>query len=179
MASKKVASEQDYECYLQNTLGISIWLVQVYLLERKNTHLLYNINQCSFPRYEVAESDTCAKFWLQWNREAEPLTSVAIRKLFLTAWLTSSGASASGTQASFKSFKSRYANTKHLWSLFREKKVVKIFLLGHLSFHQSWFSGYMIRKFKENTFRKITFWKGNKGNGSFSHLCMCVKVLTC
>lgn len=50
MASQKVASEQDYECYLQNTLGINIWLVQVRLLEEKATHLLYNINQCSFPR---------------------------------------------------------------------------------------------------------------------------------
>lgn len=56
MASQKVTSEQNYECYLQNTLGINIWLVQVCLLEKKGTHLLYNVNQYNIPRYEVAES---------------------------------------------------------------------------------------------------------------------------
>lgn len=110
--------------------------------------------------------------------EAEPLPSVAIRKSFLTVWLTSSGASAPGTQASVKPFESGYAHTELPWSLLTEKKGVKIFLLGHLSFQQSWFSGHMIRKCKENTFKKIILWKWSKGNSSFSRLCPCVKVLT-
>jgi len=40
------------------------------LARRKDTHLFYSINQYSIPRYEVAESDTCVKFWLQRNKRS-------------------------------------------------------------------------------------------------------------
>lgn len=170
MASQKVASEQDYEHYLQNTLGINIWLVQVLLLEKEihiSCTILINAAsqdtklQSQTPLQNTGSSkikrSSANNFNCKSETYPEQLLCLGIRH-----------------PSQLKPSASRSADNKHPQLLFRE---MSAFLFGHLSFHWAWVSDHMIRKCKKKTSKKVIFWKWNKSNSPFSSVCTHIKYL--
>lgn len=155
MASQKVASEKDYECYLQNTLGINIWLVQVCSLEKKiHIPCTILINKASpdtklqsqTPGRNTGSSEIKRCSDMSSNCR-EKCTPGSLADQLWCLWVRHSS----------------YLQTTHkagililnICSSLFWMKLVKIFPLAHLRFHQPRFSGNIIRKFKKQILNKL------------------------